>query len=375
MFSNKTDIRKDKPLGDAGFTRRIVVTVLILAFFVFVYFIRHVFIFITFSALLAYLVAKPVDYFQERLRMPRIVAVLLALFLLFIFIVGLGFLVVPPIVDEFNMLIMNLPDVLGKIEAYIDSKLATIGTGDRVYTVQMWLNQAFDNLKANLPEITQSVFTKGFDVVTSITGAIFGIVIVPVMSYYFVKDSSKFRKSFELIIPARNRPMFSSAIERINTSLGGYIRGQITLCLIIGLLSTLGLLIFGVKYAFVLGLFYGITGLVPMAGPVIGCIPAILIALATDPILALKVLILFVVIRLSEDYFIVPRVMGSSMNMHPVTVIISMMIGARVMGVAGMFLSIPVAAVAKIIMQLYLESRQASNDQDVRDSLVKEKSG
>jgi predicted PurR-regulated permease PerM len=356
--SDKVDVRKDKPLGDAGFTRRIVVTVLILSFFFFVYYIRHVFIFITFSALLAYLVTKPVDYFQERLKMPRTAAVLVALFLLFVFIVGLGFIVIPPIVDEFNMLIMNLPDVLGKIESYIDLKLAVLGTGN---TVQSWLDQTFITLKTNIPGITQSVFTKGFDVVSSLTSAIFGSIIVPVMSYYFLKDSTKFRKSFEIIIPARNRPMFSNAIERINNSLGAYIRGQITLCLIIGSLATIGLLIFGVKYAFVLGLFYGITGIVPMAGPIIGCIPAILIALATSPVLALKVLILFVIIRLSEDYFIVPRVMGSSMNMHPVTVIIAMMIGARVMGVAGMFLSIPVTAVAKIIVQLYLESRQSTN--------------
>ncbi len=362
MESKKSDISKDKPLGDAGFTRRIVVTVLILSLFLFVYFIRHVFIFITFSTLLAYLIARPVDYFQDKLRMPRVFAVLLSMTLLFIFLVGMGFLVVPPIVDEFNMLIMNLPYVLGRIEAFIDLKLALIGTGDRVFTVQMWLEQVFDNLKTNLPEISQNVFTKGFDVVTSISSAIIGSIIVPIMSYYFVKDSAKFRKNFEMIVPSRNRPMFSNAIERINTSLGGYIRGQIILCVIIGSLSTIGLLIFGVKYAFVLGLFYGLTGIIPMAGPILGTIPAVLIALTTSPILALKVLILFVVIRLFEDYFIVPRVMGSSMNMHPVTVIIAMMIGAHVMGVAGMLFAIPVAAVAKIIIHLYLESRQKTNE-------------
>jgi predicted PurR-regulated permease PerM len=358
------ELKKDKPLGDAGFTRRIVVTVLVLAFFVFVYFIRHVFVYLTFSVLLAYLIATPVDFLQNRVKLPRTASVILAMFGIFIVLIGMGFIVIPPIADEFNLLIRNMPDLLGKLEIYLNERLAQVGTGDRVFTVQTWLDQVFDNLKSNLPDIAGSVFTTGFGFVSTVTGALFGSVIVPVMSYYLVKDSARIRRCFELIIPGRNRAMFSNAIESINTSLGGYIRGQILLCLIIGIISTLGLLILGVKYAFVLGLLAGITELIPMAGPILGCIPAIVIAFTMNPILALKVLILYMLIQAAENYFLVPRVMGRSMNMHPLTVIIAMMIGARMMGVAGMFLALPIAAIVKIIMNLYLESRKQTNDEE-----------
>jgi len=361
---SKDGARKDKPLGDAGFTRKIVVTVLIILFFAFVYFIRHVFIYLTFSALLAYLVARPVDFFQARLRMPRTASVLLSLFILLIFLVAMGFIVIPPIVEEFNMLIRNMPDVLSKLETYLNEKIVQFGTGERVFTVKSWLDNIFDTLQENLPEIAGSVVNTGMGVVSTVTGALFGSVIVPIMSYYLVKDSAKFRRSFEMIIPARHRPVFSNAIERINTSLGGYIRGQLTLCLIVGIFSTLGLLILGVKYAFVLGLLAGLTELIPMVGPILGAIPAVIIAFSMDPVLALKVIILYILIQAAENYFLVPRVMGSSMNMHPITVVIAMMIGARVMGIVGMFLALPVAAVVKIIIQLYLESRRQSNGEN-----------
>ena len=355
------ETRKEKPLGDAAFTRRIVVTMLLLSFFVFVYFIRHVFVYLTFSVLFAYLIATPVQFLQRRVKMPRTASVLLAMFGVIVVIIGMGFIVIPPIVDEFNLLIHNMPDLLGKLEVYLNERLAQFGSGDRVFTVQTWLDQMFDNLRTNLPNIAGSVFTTGFGFVSTVTGALFGSVIVPVMSYYLVKDSARIRRSFELIIPNRNRAMFSNALERISTSLGGYIRGQILLCLIIGVVSTLGLLILGVKYAFVLGLLAGITELIPMAGPILGCIPAIVIAFTVSPVLAFKVLILYMLIQAAENYFLVPRIMGSSMNMHPLTVIIAMMIGARILGVAGMFLALPVAAVVKIIINLYLESRHIND--------------
>lgn len=353
--------KKDKSLGEFGYTRRIIVTVLVLLLFVFIYFIRHVFIYLTFAALLAYIIALPVDVLVKRFRFPHTAATLLSLFGMLLLIAGFGFLVVPPIAEEFNLLIRGLPEVLASLENYINTQIQVYGRGTSAFTIQSWLDQIFTKLQENLPAVAGTAFTTGVGVVNAVSNAAVGAIFVPIMSYYFVKDSDKFRRSFELIIPARTRPIISSAIEKISTSLGGYVRGQILLCLIVGVTSTLGLLILDVKYAFVLGLVAGVMEVIPMVGPILGLIPAAIIAFTTSPLLALKVIILYLIIQGAENFFLAPRIRGTTMNMHPITVIISMMIGARVMGGVGMFLALPVAAVIKTVYYIYLESRILEN--------------
>lgn len=353
--------RKDKTLGEFGYTRRIVVTVLVVLLFVFIYFIRHVFIYLTFAALLAYLIAVPVDLLVKRVRMPRPAATLVSLFLILLLITGFGFLVVPPIVFEFNQLIRGLPDLLSTIEKFVNEQIQSLGTSTTVFTIQNWLDGVFSKLQENLPAVLGTAFTTGADVVSAASNVVLGVVIVPIMSYYLVTDSSKFRRNFEMLIPVRSRPLVSDALARINVSLGGYIRGRILLSLIVGATATLGLLVLDVKYAFVLGLVAGITDVIPVVGPILGLIPAAIIAFTISPALALKVVVLYLVIQAVENYLLSPRIFGQTMKMHPLTVVIAMMVGERVLGPIGMLLALPIAAVVNTIFYIYMESRQAEN--------------
>ncbi|MEP0815390.1 MAG: AI-2E family transporter [bacterium] len=344
-----------KRKSEAIFARRLMIVVSVILFFAFVYFIRHLFIYLTFAVLLAYLAAAPTDFIRSRTKMGRQMSILAVLFLFLLGLLGLGLLLIPTLSAEFTLFIASLPETLGKIEVFINEILTRFGTGQTgTWSLQGWIDQVFKYLEGNLPQVVGQVFTRGVGFVNSVGGFLFGLIIVPISAYYFLKDSRIFRQSALKLVGADVRPIVSEALDKINISLGGYVRGQILLCLVYGMLAALGLAILGVKYPLFLGAFVGLTGLIPIVGPIIGFIPAVVLGLSESPWLALKVVVLLAVIRVLDDYFIAPRIMGHSMKLHPLTVIIAMMIGAHVAGIVGMLLALPITAVLKVIVEIYL---------------------
>ncbi len=125
-----------------------------------------------------------------------------------------------------------------------------------------------------------------------------------------------------------------------------------------GTLVAIGLSVMGVKYALLLGIIAGIAELIPMAGPIIGFVPAGLLALAMGPWKLFFVIVFYALLHLFENNFLVPRIMGKNMDLHPLTVIIAMMMGAQVFGLVGVLIALPVTAAAKIVLNVLVYRRE-----------------
>ena len=130
-------------------------------------------------------------------------------------------------------------------------------------------------------------------------------------------------------------------MQRVDDKLGNWLRGQIVLSICIGVMSWIGLMLIGMPFALPLALIAGFLEIVPTLGPILSAIPAVIVALTISPTLAVGVLVLYILIQLTENHIIVPKIMQHAVGLNPVVIILGIMIGANLMGLVGALLSIP----------------------------------
>jgi predicted PurR-regulated permease PerM len=186
---------------------------------------------------------------------------------------------------------------------------------------------------------------------------ILGMIIIPFWLFYVLNDQAKGHRAFYRLVPERAREDMRCIEEIMDGLLSAYVRGQLLLCVLVGALATIALLLLGVDLAILLGTFAGIFEIVPILGPYIGAVPAVLIALLKRPILGLWVALAFAAIQQLENIFLVPRISGNAVRFHPAVVMVIVIIGAEVAGLWGLLLAVPLTAMLRDVFRyLYLRT-------------------
>ncbi len=190
-------------------------------------------------------------------------------------------------------------------------------------------------------------------------GFIVELILIPVLVFYFLTDSHALRAEARLLAPREWRPQGSRMLSNLDRVLDGYIRGQLIMCLIAWVFVTLLLLVLHVPYAFTLGMVAGLTRAVPVIGPLLGGVPLILITLLKtgSTQIALTLLIAFTLMHFLESKVLLPKIVGHEVDLHPVTVILSLLVGMEFFGFMGVFLAVPIAALLKILLTEMHEKR------------------
>lgn len=170
------------------------------------------------------------------------------------------------------------------------------------------------------------------------------------------------KEFFRFVAPSKYQPYLVQKINQVQTKLGMWLRGQLILSLIIFALTYLGLTILRVEYALVLALFAGLAEFVPYIGPIISAVPAVFLTFADSPIKALIVIVLYIVIQQLENQIIVPKVMQKSVGLNPLVVIVVMLVGAKIAGMAGLILAVPTATIIKIFLGDFFEDRKEKEE-------------
>ena len=165
--------------------------------------------------------------------------------------------------------------------------------------------------------------------------------------FYLLKDSEAIREALYTPFPARLRPYLRDLMDIVNRSVGGYIRGQLLLGLLVGGVVTIGLLLLGIPFAVILGIVAGLTELIPIIGPWIGGAVGVLVTLAAAPDKVLWVILLYLMVQLLENALLVPRVQANTLGLHPIAVILVITIGSQYFGLWGVILGPPLAAMVK----------------------------
>jgi predicted PurR-regulated permease PerM len=195
------------------------------------------------------------------------------------------------------------------------------------------------------------------------------LVVIPIVSFFLLKDAQFFSRATMGLLPSSWRVHAPALLDRIDTALAAYIRAQLVACLIVGGLVAAGFTLLRVPFAAVLGMTAGLAEFVPLAGPLAIAVVSAAIASFHSPITALGVLLFLGVLRVVEDYVIYPRLIGSTVHLHPLLVILAVLAGAELGGVAGVLLSVPLLAIGSAVYRYAAESGMVGNN--VEDPVVR----
>ncbi|MEH6941933.1 AI-2E family transporter [Bacillus sp. JJ722] len=293
------------------------------------------------AAFITYLLHPVVEKLRSR-GCPRSISILLIYFLFF---GGLGFAIykgMPVIIRELDDLMKSTPYFAEQYTALLDSinqKTSNwpVDYKDRIQEGILFFEKKVEVLLANM----MNYIVKLFDYVIV-------FAIVPLIAFYFLKDWETMKRAAWYITPAKIRKQSKAFILDVEQSLGNYIRGQIIVCVIIGAISALLLWVIKVKYSLLLGIIIGITNVIPYFGPIIGAIPAVIIAAATNPNDVIWVAIIIFGLQFVEGNILSPLIVGKSLHMHPLLIMLSLFIGGEVSGIIGMIIAVPLLAILKV---------------------------
>jgi predicted PurR-regulated permease PerM len=275
--------------------------------------------------------------------------VVLIVYVLTIFLVSVaGGLIVQVVIVELQHLIDAIPVYAPRIVASVNELLDLVpGARESVADFDI-AGQLSGVLSQVFGVVGQAVFV--FQRVIGLLSGLLDVLMILLLALYITTDGPRIGRYIRAFLPPDRHDQASRVTSRIIVRLGGWVSGQILLCIIIGFVSWVGLTIIGVPYAVVLALIAGIMEAVPNIGPIIAAIPAVMVAALYSPWQALLVAFLYLGIQQLENYVIVPRVMSKAVELHPLAVLLALMIGGELMGVLGAVLAVPVAAAISVVV-------------------------
>jgi len=186
------------------------------------------------------------------------------------------------------------------------------------------------------------------------------LILIPILAFFFLKDAKHIRRTIVIALPHRVQLRGHRLFEEMNATLAAYVRAQLLACVVVGLLCGLGFAVLGVPYPVFLGVLAAMLEFIPLVGPLVLAMLAAFVGALHAPVLALWVFAFLGILRFVEDYVIYPRLIRRGMSLHPLAVIVAVLAGAGLAGVAGMFLAVPVMAVASVAFRHWLEWRAAA---------------
>lgn len=261
-------------------------------------------------------------------------------------VAGVLVAMVPPTIEQGRRFAEEFPTFFNSARMTLEDWMARYSDEIPV-EVRDRIEETLSQAGGFLSDAAGRVAARTWGVISSSFSLALGLATAPVLVFYLMKDSGKVRESLYAPFPQALRPFLKDILDMGERVLGGYIRGQITLGLIVGAVVTVGLLLMGVPFALVLGIIAGITELVPVVGPWIGAIAGVLVTLATEPHLLPWVILLYLAVQLLENTLLVPRIQGESLNLHPVAIILTIVVASNYFGLWGLILGPPLVALFK----------------------------
>ncbi|HEY4506477.1 MAG TPA: AI-2E family transporter [Candidatus Paceibacterota bacterium] len=285
---------------------------------------------------------EPMAKWLVKHKIPRVPAVIAIYLIAAIVIGGVLLLFMPPLVDEVSRLANDLPGYIEKYQSG-QSGVEVLTTGD--VTSRILESQSFSQIIAKVQTVLSGFSSGIFQTISFIFGGLLGFVLIIVISFYLAVQERGIENFLRIVIPLKYEKYSISLWRRSQEKIGKWLQGQLVLALIIGVLVFLGLTILGVKYAFLLAVLAAIFELIPIFGPILAAVPAIILGFTDSATLGFMVIGLYVIIQQFENHLIYPLVVTKIVGVPPLLVILALFAGAKLAGFLGLLLAIPIAAV------------------------------
>ncbi|WP_124727947.1 AI-2E family transporter [Staphylospora marina] len=296
------------------------------------------------AMIISYLLNPVVNLLNQR-GMSRSLAVL---FIYTLFLVCIGVLIVnlvPLLGLQLNELAEHLPEWNAKLQTMI-REYNDHGKELLPPSVQAGIDEALRKLESGISEQVERMMGG----LGALLNQLLTVLIIPFLAFYMMKDIKVIERSLVHLVPQNRRRGIIRLVREMDQALGNYIRGQLLVCGVVGLLAYIGYLIVGVPYALLLALMVAVFNVIPYLGPIFGAIPAVLVALTQSPGMVLGVLIVNLVVQMLEGNVISPQIVGRTLHMHPLFIIFALLVGGEIGGIWGLILAVPLFAIGKVVV-------------------------
>jgi predicted PurR-regulated permease PerM len=301
------------------------------------------------------LILNPLVKMLERRRVPRGLAILLIYLAGFASLAGAGVLLSSPISTQVTRLTNDVPSFVRKANRELTSVQHWLNRNGIKVQIQQQGQTALQTLEKNVLKSSGSIVTFSRDLLGQLVTTSFALVLILVLSIYLLVYGQEIGDLVRRLMPPGDGTPEDDFPLLVQRAVFGYVRGQMLFSFIMGSSAALALFVLGVvgifppgqQYALFFGGFYGLMEFIPYIGPIIGPLPAILVALFNDPITAVWVTLLFVALQQLEGHFVAPQVFRISLRINPILIILSLLIGYKLYGIGGALLALPIAAVIR----------------------------
>ena len=331
-------------------------------------------LFLFFVAIVVGTAIRPAVEWLHRRGVPRATGIILIYILIAILVVGFLAMIVPLVADQATEIARTVPEYYTNFRtALMDSDNRLLqNIGWRIPSEVTLLVRRDTNAEEVLDQVGQTLLYANL-----VLKGVLGTLIVFLLAYYWTQEGNLILRSLLRIMPPQRKKNIREFIQLAESKLGGYVRGQGLLCAAVGLTAFIAYLLIGLPYTLVLAIFAGVMEMVPVFGPALGAIPALLVALSIDPSKALWVVMATVVIQLLENAVLVPRIMKHSMGVNPIIVLLSLIAFGSVFGFVGALLALPLAAiiqllVSRVVLTAAETARKAQDKELQMQSLIRE---
>lgn len=323
--------------------------------------LRSLLVILMIAVVLAAALAPVVDW-ADRWSIPRWLTVVGVYLALIAGLTGVGVFIGPPVVTQIERLIRQLPVYLELLRALAENLAVRLGM-----TQPELLRRIFDiqGLTSWVIGSSQQFLVRSYGVTRGIIGAIFSLVLALVISGYMLAGSEKLIKGLVSLFPHPWDERLADQVDPVANRMGSYIQGRVLVSAILGVAITLGLSFLGLsEFSLALGVIAGFTNLIPFVGPILGAVPALIVAVSQPGLTFLWVLLLFVIIQNVETYVLDPLLVGPSVKVHPLYQLLAVLGGTQVLGIVGALIVPPwVAGAAVLLENLYLKPKILAEQQ------------
>lgn len=309
-----------------------------------------------FSIVMAYLL-NPLVSWLEKHRLKRALASLLVLLVFMLGLTILGIFLVPQLVSEIGDLINKTVTALPQVRDWLQNTVLP-SLSRLPVDFEKLQNALLEDLPSKLQAVLGTVLrgALNFTATTSaVLGQLLNAILIPVLTYYFLNDGQQLWEQFVLrLFPEERRAIVQHRVEIAEGMMSGFLRGQVTVMTIVGILTGVGMALVGVPYALFVGLMSGLLNIIPYIGLLISLILTLVVALFTPNPFAtmIKAAIVFAIVQGLEGSVISPKIVGEKVGLHPMIVILSVLVGAQFFGFWGLLLAVPVAGIINVFVNL-----------------------
>ncbi|MEI4321223.1 AI-2E family transporter [Streptococcus suis] len=325
------------------------------------------------TGLLYYLLNPMVDW-MEKHKISRTVGISILFVLISLLIIWGLAVAIPSIQEQVTSFAQNLPSNIQKIEGQVTGLLQDQRFEQFRPTALEMLNKVNDQIVAYAQKFSSSAVNWASNLISTASQIIVAILIMPFILFYLLRDGQYLNKHITQYLPTKWREPIGTVLSDVNGQLSNYVRGQVTVAIIVALMFSVMFSIIGLSYPITLGVMAGFLNLIPYLGSFLAMIPAVILGLIAGPIMLIKVLVVFMIEQTIEGRFVTPLIIGSSLSIHPITILFVLLTAGQMYGVLGVLLGIPIYASIKVLVKAAFEWYKAHSSlyEDEENEVVNE---